>query len=293
MNGHENGHGAAGRRLKIRLAAAASAATLAALGLLGTGAQAAGPAADGSVGGPRERLATSASAGEAKAARSPRNKTYGVSGDQLTGGAIKPKHRAIWERFIALVPTDERTQLGKFTVVRGNSGAFVAPLRDPTRWKLGVSAGLRPGELDYILVHEFGHLLTLESDQVPPGGSRRNCTTYFTGEGCSLPDSYVAQYVSEFWQSNGLLAKWKQARRRSNRGLGGFYRQNRDAFVSSYAVTNPAEDIAESFAAFAVAPSPSGSTIAEEKRRFFERFPELVELRDEIQAADPNPRILN
>jgi hypothetical protein len=71
--------------------------------------------------------------------------------------------------------------------------------------------------------------------------------------------------------------------------LSRFYRQHRDAFVTSYAVSNPAEDIAESFAAFAVAPSPSGSRLADRKRRFFERFPELVELREEIP---PNPRIL-
>ena len=195
---------------------------------------------------------------------------------------------------IALIPTDERRHLRKFAVFRGSfASAYVNPLRDPTKWKLGVWVGLKGSrDLDYVLIHEFGHLLTLKASQVPPSGSRQNCTTYFPGEGCALSQSYLAKYVYEYWQSTGRLAEWNKARKGGNRALNKFYEKYRDEFVTSYGVSHPAEDIAESFAAFAVANSPTGPTVADQKRRFFERFPELVELREEIQSANPNPEIL-
>ena len=61
-----------------------------------------------------------------------------------------------------------------------------------------------------------------------------------------------------------------------------FYQTHRDQFVGDYAVTHPAEDIAESFTYFVFSPKPSGNSIRERKIRFFYEYPELIRLRGEI-----------
>ena len=139
-----------------------------------------------------------------------------------------------------------------------------------------------------MLVHEFGHLLTLKANQVPPSQQRRRCTTYNPGEGCALPQSYIAQYFNEFWRSTGLAPKWGKIQRirnenRYDRAMQTFYERNKSAFVTDYAPSAPAEDIAESFAFFVTEQANTDQTIAGEKVRFFERFPELVALRDEVR----------
>ena len=288
-------HGRAGLGAMKWLAGFAVLALLAAFALFSAGAQSAtGPA--GAATDAREKPARDSSRNTAKAAnhKNAREVTYRVQGDQLKGKRVKPKHRRIWDRFIALIPTDARTHLRKFAVFRGGfAGAYVTPVNNPKKWKMGVSQGLSNSrDLDFVLVHEFGHLLTLKASQVPPGSAKQGCTTYFPGEGCATAASYLAQYVAEFWQSTGRLAEWKQETKGGRKGVNQFYNEHRDEFVTSYAPTHPAEDIAESFAAFIVANSPTGATVADEKRRFFERFPELVELRNEVQSANPNDQIL-
>lgn len=47
-------------------------------------------------------------------------------------------------------------------------------------------------------------------------------------------------------------------------------------------MTNPEEDMAESWAFFVLGPEPAGDAIAEEKVLFFFHYSELVELREQI-----------
>ena len=63
-----------------------------------------------------------------------------------------------------------------------------------------------------------------------------------------------------------------------------FYERNRDAFVTDYAASNPAEDLAEVFATFVTEPRPTGSTTADRKVELLWADPELVELREQIRA---------
>lgn len=220
-----------------------------------------------------------------------RERTFRVNGDRLAGRARRPVDARIWKRFARLIPAEQRRHIRQFTVVPGDEGAFVAPIGQRGRvWQLGVSQGLaRDGELDYVLVHEFGHLLTLKAAQVPPQqGRRRPCKTYNPGEGCALPQSYIAQYFNEFWRATGLAPQWGKIQRirnenRYERAMTAFYKRNKTAFVTDYAPSAPAEDIAESFAFFVTEPPNADATIAGEKVRFFERFPELVALRDQIR----------
>jgi hypothetical protein len=149
------------------------------------------------------------------------------------------------------------------------------------------------------LVHEYGHLLSLNPSQVEPSVAIFNdpedddvyyaeadaCPNYFPGEGCSKADSYINLFVEAFW--NDLYDEWLDVDNIEDEdkyydALDQFYYDHEAEFVSDYAVTNPDEDFAETFSAFVMEPTPDGNTVAEEKILFFYRFPELVALRDNI-----------
>ena len=150
-------------------------------------------------------------------------------------------------------------------------------------------------------MHEFGHLLTLNSEQVPlnrrviynPDDTEiydqavAECPQYFTGEGCSNPDSYINKFYDRFWTS--FYAEWKEIDRIKDEDedvyydkLDDFYHTYRDQFLTDYAPTSPPEDIAESWSFFILSPKPENNSIANEKVLFFYEFPELVQLREDI-----------
>jgi hypothetical protein len=111
------------------------------------------------------------------------------------------------------------------------------------------------------------------------------CPQYFTGEGCSKPDSYINMFFERFWTD--LYNEWleideeENERTRENK-LNRFYETYQDQFLTDYAPTSPAEDIAEAFTFFILSPKPSLTSIASEKMLFFYEYPELVELRMQI-----------
>lgn len=211
-------------------------------------------------------------------------------------------HEAIWEYYASIVPPAERrlvSEFGIFTDGRGNHLAAVSLVfPDPEQWSLQVDildAG-SDDELTYTLIHEQGHLLTLNAEQVPlseqifkfPGNETvylqevDACPQYFTGEGCSEPDSYINQFYDRFWTH--LSEAWEQIDLEKDRDtrrvlLQDFYRTYKDQFLSDYAPTSPVEDIAESWAFFVLSPKPELDSIANEKILFFYEYPELVELR--------------
>jgi hypothetical protein len=59
----------------------------------------------------------------------------------------------------------------------------------------------------------------------------------------------------------------------------------RDQFVTDYAATNPAEDLAETFTIFVTEDRPTGDTIADQKVQLLWADADLVELRAQIRSA--------
>jgi hypothetical protein len=111
------------------------------------------------------------------------------------------------------------------------------------------------------------------------------CPQFFTGEGCSNPESYINQFFERFWPY--LYEEWTQIDveqdedvRRTQ--LEDFYQVHEDQFVTGYAATSPVEDIAESWTYFVLSPKPELTSIASEKILFFYEYPELVDLRTQI-----------
>lgn len=244
---------------------------------------------------------------------------YRVSGEKITWSNNEPVpddlvkfqeqkdvHQKIWDHFVNLVPKDQRPMLGEFVIVTDGEEKLLAAVRQTDEnlysWILEVDIAdiANSRELTYTLIHEFAHLLTLNSKQVTPSRAvfdnpndqqvytheSLRCEQYFSNEGCSQPNSYLNSFYAEFWTN--IYDEWKKTHQSRDdeqyyENLNDFYHKYQDRFVTDYAVVNPVEDIAESFSFFILSPKPTGDTIAEKKIMFFHDFPELVKLRVEIQ----------
>lgn len=249
--------------------------------------------------------------------------TYSVEGDQIGDPQYEnvpvdfedlqndtASHNLAWDLFAELIPAAHREVVSEYIVFSDGPSNVLAAVEqsydDPNLWMVEVdNADLedRSG-LYFTLVHEFGHLLTLGPDQVPPDIDIYNdpenadlyeskaaaCPTHFPG-GCSLSDSYINVFYQRFWTH--LADEWQPI---DDLGytddletyydeLYAFYEAHEDEFVDDYAATNPSEDIAESFAYFVFSPRPTGTTLAEQKILFFYDYPELVQLRSDILSS--------
>jgi len=244
--------------------------------------------------------------------------TYIVNDDAISSPFYEPvpddlkderddraRHEQIWNYFTRLIPSEQRAFLSAFAIVTDGNGDILAAVGqssdDPGAWILEVD--LLDSTDDYVLtftlLHEFGHLLTLNASQVPPSlpifGDPENdslyqselaaCPQYFPSEGCSTPGSYINLFFERFWLD--LYAEWQAIDTEPDEDvyydrLNRFYETYRDQFLTDYAATSPAEDIAESFAFFILSPRPDLTSIANEKILFFYEHPELVELRRRI-----------
>lgn len=244
--------------------------------------------------------------------------TYQVSGEELLEPTYETfseqflplrddwgTHMRVWDYFRALIPADQRTLLSGYYISTDGTDGLLAAVGlsddDPEHWILQVDIVDTDNnyELTYTLIHEFGHLLTLGPTQVIPSLAVFNnpydediyfkeasaCPTYFPGEGCSKADSYIDDFFHLFWLD--LYEEWNEINFAESDDeyydkLYEFYDNHKDEFVTEYAVTNPEEDIAETFSYFILSPKPEGTTVKEKKVLFFYKYPELVELREVI-----------
>jgi hypothetical protein len=244
--------------------------------------------------------------------------TYTISGNEISDPVYEDvssdlqnqqddtaTQQDIWNYFTTLIPADERQILVEYSIMTDGQDNLLAAVSqtydDPALWNLEVDIADTNDtyNLTYTLVHEFGHLLTLNPDQVPPSIAIFNnpddeniyleevsaCPSYFPGEGCAKPNSYLNTFYNQFWpdihdelQDINLEEKDDVYYQR----LDDFYTKYQDQFVNEYSATNPEEDIAEAWSFFVLGPKPNGDTIAEEKILFFYNYPELVQLREQI-----------
>jgi hypothetical protein len=243
---------------------------------------------------------------------------YTLTGDELEASVFNsiPKspeaeqkeresYEEIWKYFTRLIPADEREVLNGFSIITDGKFNVLASVnqsrRDPNKWNLNVDIAdsVEKTILTFTLLHEYGHLLTLNPDQVAVSlpvfkepddediyqSEVSACPQYFTGEGCSIPESYINIFFDRFWAD--LYAEWQVIDEEPDEEtrlklLDDFYDTYQDQFLTDYAPTSPAEDIAEAWAFFILSPRPELTSIADEKILFFYEFPELVELRMQI-----------
>jgi hypothetical protein len=244
--------------------------------------------------------------------------TYTVSGDQISDPQYTSvssdlqaeqndtaSQEFVWTYFTSLIPEEERSFITEYNITTDGAdntlAAFTQTQNDPNNWSLEVDIlDIKDTRsLTFTLVHEFGHLLTLNADQVPPSLEVFNnpddqsvlesevaaCPQYFPGEGCSTSSSYINAWYNRFWLD--IHDEWSTINNETDEDtrsqqLDDFYSKYQDQFVTSYAVTTPEEDIAESWAFFVLSPKPQGDSIADQKILFFYEYPELVQLRETI-----------
>ncbi|SDQ46805.1 hypothetical protein LHA31_04000 [Carnobacterium viridans] len=230
--------------------------------------------------------------------------TYQVTNDVLSNGIINTAntnqteyardtndHHRLWDTFKTIIPADLRTNVYSFSVFSdgiSNLLGYVEPLDyNGDTWQLGVDFidSIDKKNFYYTLIHEYGHLLTLNNKQLVSNYDWKTFdqkeTTYSSFYGESTPDSYMNVYYQEFWIY--YYKEWQHLNVQSDsKAQQAFYLEHADDFLTSYAVTHPEEDIAESWTFFILSPKQSNDTVAQKKQNFFYQFPELVETRTEI-----------
>ena len=212
---------------------------------------------------------------------------YQVTGQDLVYQQNAQRHQEIWSIIKKVVPPSYRNKMSEFLIyngeVTGSAGFVFETEQDLSKWRMGIAINYAHNqqELIYTIIHEFGHILTLNNDQVNASINQSSCTNYFTGEGCAKTSSYIHQLQSQFWAD--IWTEYQSAQD-SESAMMQFYNTYSDRFVTQYAATNPGEDIAEVFATFVSRNSGvNGNSIAEQKIQLMYNHSELVELRNYIR----------
>ena len=127
------------------------------------------------------------------------------------------------------------------------------------------------------IAHELMHYLTLNITQ----------TTIYTDDclgmekiltNCPKKHTLFYNYIKLFWLSINDKKIWPKG------DFNGYYDEHPNDFVTFYAVTDPAEDIAETFIEFIFTDKPTDlSLIKNQKINFFWNFEEYINLRTEIR----------
>lgn len=215
---------------------------------------------------------------------------YSVQGEKITTDPAKvdADHAVVWQRFNQLFPAHLHPEIIEFKAIDaeksdGIDGIMHQIDSEGKTWRLVLdTTTYGASALDRTMIHEFAHLITLRPSQVPRDESRQakdECEVYFVGEGCPASGSYLDAYFRQFW-AGYLLSDQKDEGEDAKTK-----RFESGDFVTEYAASLPTEDIAEVFAEWVLQDeSPTGDSIKEQKLRFFDAYPELVEIRNIVRT---------
>ena len=196
------------------------------------------------------------------------------------------RHAAMWAYVTGLIPRGERGMIAQFEIFESDEIAGYVETRGSLNdWRMGMSVSLPnlaspptlQGYYAYVLMHEFGHLLSLHSDQIDETVHPTACGGVVFAEGCAQPGTYIEAFFTAFWEDiyDDFEAMSEDA----------FFQHYRSHFLTSYAATHPLEDLAEAFAHFVFfESSPTDPDIAYEKVRFFYQYPELIRIRQAVRS---------
>lgn len=213
---------------------------------------------------------------------------YRVTGENLNYQRDIAKHNEIWDLVTKIAPLDQLEKISEFMIyngrVAGSSGFVLKRSSDLSKWQLGIAidkayeGGFNAnGELAYTILHEYGHILTLNHTQINAAISERSCSTYYPSLGCSYEHSYINEMYDLYWKD---IENEHRAAQNSQSDQMAFYTRHTDRFVTNFASTNPIEDIAEVFSVFVTASDkPTGNTIADKKILLMYESSELINFR--------------
>lgn len=200
---------------------------------------------------------------------------------------VQDKARQVWATIVSIFPESLREDVAEYEVSYNETSDTTAHVQqtqdDPERWLINVNIAAfypdqiyNPTEAIYTLIHEFGHLFTLDNSQVYLIGLDvseaqyqrllSTCKNIFVQEWCLKKEAYLQSFITQFWNQKDLDIVWSWSG-------GDVYEDNENAFVTDYAATNPGEDIAESFAHYVLKQQEHHPKV-----QFFDRFPAVQRL---------------
>jgi hypothetical protein len=207
-------------------------------------------------------------------------------------------HKLIWDYFASIIPPEQRIPLTEYRIFSDGSGITSGYNEINWSWQGDTESETWALEVDLadyqdlksvnnVLVHEFGHMLTLNIHQTDIRTEPAKCQ-FYADDTCSFEDSYLNRFFNQFWTGE-MYNEWKTITSQTDKaavksGLTSFYEAHAQDFVREYAATAPNEDIADSWTYFVMTPRPAGETVAEQKTLFFYDFPEFVDLRSQIRS---------
>ena len=222
----------------------------------------------------------------------------------------KDSHQELWDYTKDFFRT-KMDFVSTFTIMTDGEDEVLASVfqveTDPYAWTIAVDfadAFHGDGELDTsdlsrTLVHEFGHLLSLNQEQIPVDlelfenqddqdifdEKKAECETFFIQEGCTEQDAYLNTFYQVFWTE--LIGEFNsideiEDDEERDAAKADFYEEHQNQFVSDYAATNVTEDFAESWTVYVLDGRPQGEAVKDQKVRFFEDYPEVEAIRQDI-----------
>lgn len=193
------------------------------------------------------------------------------------------EYEDIWKEIRKVLPEQDISRIQYLTVDTDGEYeglAFVNHIDEQGKhWTLGIDPSDQEPPLFFweTIIHEYAHLLSLNETQVhyvtEEVGAKKGI--FYDYELVAKEDAYINDFYNRFWR--GME---KDSLVDENMGL--FYVRHLNEFVSEYASTNCAEDFAESFSSYVFGKAPQTVAI-QEKYDFFNEYPELVQIRDELR----------
>lgn len=219
-------------------------------------------------------------------------------------------HKKIWDYFITVIPTLGRDMLTGYTLYtdgsRTRNSAAEAAYDPPYYYlRLDIFDLGSPAFLTTALVHETGHFLTINKNQVSPAEihfvdepdlksyqtTQKKCGYLFFHGSCASQTSYINLFYERFWKDKHDYELYLLYYATYNSSVTDeqyyqigkiLYKNFPDEFLREYSATNIAEDVADSFENFVLGSGPTGKKVADEKSAFFYEFPELVKFREQV-----------
>jgi len=196
----------------------------------------------------------------------------------------------VWKKVNEILPKSQMKHFEDFILFSDgqyDTLAYVNIVEDnSSKYDLGIDykdVESERDDFDITVIHEFGHVLTTNGEEVEYTEKVDPNHYYEDGYLSAKENSYLNEFYIRYWAyiyEDLLMAeRWENSEEAKNY----FYLRHLNDFASGYCSTSPAEDIAESFALFVLEDKPSGNSLPEQKIRFFYEFNEFIEIRKEIR----------
>ena len=201
----------------------------------------------------------------------------------LKNGASNQEDLEIWNLISKISPNWlSDTYIDTFQIFDNKEDdtlAFVDDEESDGKWRIGVNIATfgeeSEKEKNLTIVHELGHIITLNNSQLDAKKSASQCEISYLDEGCPNASSYLGGFIKLFWTPEDIAESEKTS--------SGLYEKNPSNFITEYASTNFTEDIAESLAYFVFGEQNiKKTTVAVKKQQYFSQFPELIKTRQEM-----------